>query len=760
MSADPDYDSLLFVDSATSLQPVANTNSSQAGLTPIAVAVEEPVHKAAEIIAALCEAREQAQALENLHLELTFRGPRERGSSSRQPKVQKRVAVSFLPRLRFNRRNSRSLVVLQLSEVGAQGKPPLTLRVDVVPTARNKQDPRIVSIGLAMSYSRSASGTWDDDPPLLTRTPVNAQFEGRTASLMDTSGADEERLLLSSVQSLGPMLAELQHTWFTARARNELPKSVEAKVDSGVADYWVSSSGDESWTTWEPTLSSGSPEAREEWGKFLASLIAWRAIAALYAGDDEDRQELRGRAGFPEPEEFFPKRPVDLSPSEVRNHLNARKLRVPWHVIEAACTSLNAGKHVIFTGPPGCGKTELAVELALLATRREREGLLVTASPAWSSAELVGRYFPRPASYGLDFAPGFFLRAIRERRWLIIDEFNRAPIDSCLGELFTVLSGQLVELPFAEHAVGSEPARVRILPALRDGAARGHDDEEGRTFSDYVVPPEFRIIGTMNDADRSELSRLSFALLRRFDIIRVDAPDANDMVQVIGDTMLDAAKKADLVERGYVFKGARHRAAAQFENLKDTFAQVFVGDGVASQRRPSVGGLVADRVVGVATCRDVIAFVAEGLRAPSTGMNDERSRRCAFKKDAETEGRFHPRNLARSYLAMALVLKVFPQLEALDAEKRFETIKRLTKVFEGDTFLRVEPLAEGNEADCSFEIVSVEAGDAADADGDQVLSIAEYLVDEIRRQLRGTGEDERYADLLVTRSLSEAGARE
>src|SRR5262249_10899735 len=163
------------------------------------------------------------------------------------------------------------------------------------------------------------------------------------------------------------------------------------------------------------------------------------------------------------------------------------------HVVEAACAALNAGKHVIFTGPPGCGKSKLAGVLAASATGREP--LMVTASPAWSSGDLVGRYFPRRDAPGLEFRPGFFLRVMDEgNRWLVIDEFNRANIDECFGELFSVLADDVVELPFdeevAQHAGDGAPAQiapVRIVPARR--SARAGDATASATTVDYAVGP-------------------------------------------------------------------------------------------------------------------------------------------------------------------------------------------------------------------------------------------------------------------------------
>jgi hypothetical protein len=652
------------------------------------------------------------------------------------------VSVHFATRMKAKTKHA---LVVEMSPAAANDTQKLRLRVDIAPAA-NKKDPALISVGIA-AYRLAASAPEEDE--LLTKTPVSTSFDFTIDDLNPVEVAEEPAMLeLSSIQSLGPMLAELQHTWFQERARDVKPRNVEFAGSFDLSNYWVSATSDESWRTWQPELTGVVDDGTsEEAGRFLAALVVWRCLAALYAGDDS-RRPMRQLAGLPEPEEFFPKRPVDVNPSEVREHLTQRKLRVPWHVIEAACTSLNAGKHVIFTGPPGCGKTELAVELALFATRRERDGLLVTASPAWSSSELIGRYIPKQATYGLDFSPGFFLRAIRDRRWLIIDEFNRAPIDACFGELFTVLAGQLVELPFEEQQPSGASARVRVVPAVRDSSARGPEGE-ARIYADYVVPSEFRIIGTMNDADRSELSRMSFALLRRFDIIRVDAPDPEELALVIDDAMASAKQQTELLERGYIFKGARGGAANTFESLKDVLREVFIGESgkVAERARPT--GLVSDRVVGVATCRDVIAFVAEGLRASvPAGPVEERSRRCRFKKQDESERKYHPHNLARSYLAMALVLKVFPQLEALDATQRFAVIKRMTEIFRGSTFLRIEPVKDDNPEDCSFEIASVDAGVPADSDGDGTLSIPEYLVDEICCQLRGTGEEERYQELL------------
>jgi hypothetical protein len=366
---------------------------------------DEALRRADEVVHRLTQAREYATVLENAQVELVFTGPRDaRGSGSTRKRALRRVLVKLAPRIRTTRKNGRSCLELELCPAGGAGGQKLRLRVDVLPV-RGKQDPALISVGIAAF--RMGQGSEDaESEELLTRTPVLVRFDLDVTNASDNDNADDvEPVGLPSVQNLGPMLGELQHAWFPERMRAAKPRNLEFASASDLSAYWVSATNDESWVSWQPATNESAETTNEEAGRFLAALVIWRCVAALYAGNDEGRRPLRQLAGLPEPEEFFPKRPVDLNPSEVREHLAQRKLRVPWHVIEAARTSLNAGKHVIFTGPPGCGKTELAVEFALFATQRERDGLLVTASPAWSASELVGRYIPRQASYGLILHP-------------------------------------------------------------------------------------------------------------------------------------------------------------------------------------------------------------------------------------------------------------------------------------------------------------------------------------------------------------------
>src|SRR5262249_13542121 len=82
-------------------------------------------------------------------------------------------------------------------------------------------------------------------------------------------------------------------------------------------------------------------------------------------------------------------------------------------------------------------------------------------------------------------------------RWLVIDEFTRAPIDAAFGSLLTTLGGQRAPL-----MVPTDDGREAPLP----------------------LPRDFRIIGTLNSFDRHFLNQLSEAMKRRFTFIDILPP--------------------------------------------------------------------------------------------------------------------------------------------------------------------------------------------------------------------------------------------
>src|SRR5207248_2922412 len=118
------------------------------------------------------------------------------------------------------------------------------------------------------------------------------------------------------------------------------------------------------------------------------------------------------------------------------------------------------------TGPPGTGKTTLADAVAAAAAAAGicRGHVLATGTSDWSSVDTVGGYWPaRDDPTRLEFRPGQALAAIQAEQWLVIDELNRADVDKALGQLFTVLSGQVVTLPF-EAEIDGAYLPIAIVP--------------------------------------------------------------------------------------------------------------------------------------------------------------------------------------------------------------------------------------------------------------------------------------------------------
>ncbi|WP_077212414.1 AAA family ATPase [Bacillus dakarensis] len=185
-------------------------------------------------------------------------------------------------------------------------------------------------------------------------------------------------------------------------------------------------------------------------------------------------------------------------------------------IIKQVKTALSKGKNVILTGPPGTGKSKLAKEIC---RSFGVEFVMTTATSDWSTYETIGGSRPN-ADGTLSFRPGLFLNCFKdektlrpENKWLIIDEMNRADIDKAFGALFSALTGDPIVLSFQ----GESDNQIKVRPQndLESVLLNDHD---------YIIPNDWRLIGTMNTIDKASLYEMSYAFMRRFAFIPVGIP--------------------------------------------------------------------------------------------------------------------------------------------------------------------------------------------------------------------------------------------
>lgn len=208
--------------------------------------------------------------------------------------------------------------------------------------------------------------------------------------------------------------------------------------------------------------------------------------------------------------------------------------------------ALASGRHVLLAGPIGTGKTHLARIISEIVWDKVGGYFAEdhTATADWSTHDVIGGIVPkmeegnvvyeiqygcvvdtvrRNWQHGIEGGNrmGFRLAARKPYRgvWLVIDEFNRADIDKAFGQLFTALRTRRLKIP---------------------------TDRLGESYRNLKIPEDYRIIGTINTADKHFLFRLSDALKSRFAYIEIDIPSRHDYETEIYYAMKNALNEVEL----------------------------------------------------------------------------------------------------------------------------------------------------------------------------------------------------------------------
>ncbi len=193
----------------------------------------------------------------------------------------------------------------------------------------------------------------------------------------------------------------------------------------------------------------------------------------------------------------------------------ARGLYVDEDFLVDLYDRLSDRRQMIFYGPPGTGKTFIAQRFAEAIAPDPAQRMLIQFHPSTSYEDFVEGYRPVTAdggslSYELVAGP---LRRMAEAAAddpdnpyiLIVDEINRANLPKVFGELLFLL----------------EYRNEAVRPLYRPE-------------TEFSLPENLWIIGTMNTADRS-VALLDAALRRRFQFIpfTLDLNGANPISQVL-----------------------------------------------------------------------------------------------------------------------------------------------------------------------------------------------------------------------------------